>query len=181
MRILIAYGTTEGHTEAIARFIDKRFLTHGLDASLVPLATSEPMPDPAHYTLVIIAASLHGGRYQPDVVAFCSRHHETLNAMPSVFFSVSLSAMSDEKDDRDLLAKLNAGFFEETAWKPKAIHEIAGALRFSKYDFLKDWVMKYIAWKRGIPRKGDEDEVFTDWEALGKIVDDLVASEVRVA
>ena len=64
-RVLILYGTTEGHTRAIAHAIAEPMTRAGIDASVVEAGTLEPQP--AGYDGVIVAASVHGGRYQGAV------------------------------------------------------------------------------------------------------------------
>jgi menaquinone-dependent protoporphyrinogen oxidase len=133
--ILVLYGTTEGQTRKIARFIAGRLTARGHEAELID--ASEAELDPRAFGAAAIAASLHTGHYQPAVVDFVSRHHDTLNLMPTAFVSVSLSAASHDADDLDGLARCLAEFVHRTQWKPREVHHAAGAFRFSEYDFLK--------------------------------------------
>src|SRR4051812_31440088 len=92
MRILVVYGTTEGHTRSLSEHIG-RVLTKADHTAEIRDAGSiaEPL-HPADYDAVLIAASLHVGHYQPAVVAFARLHQDELNTIPSAFISVSLSA-----------------------------------------------------------------------------------------
>jgi menaquinone-dependent protoporphyrinogen oxidase len=173
MRALIIYGTTEGHTARIAQFVEERLVTTGMDVFRQRADAEALLPDPAAYHLVIVAASLHNGRYQKPVVDYVIRHAKALNMMPSVFLSVSLSAASEDQDDRQGLDKCNADFLQETGWQPSESHLLAGAFRFTKYDFLKSWAMKYIAWTKNKSTDTSRDHVLTDWAALGDIADRL--------
>jgi menaquinone-dependent protoporphyrinogen oxidase len=120
-------------------------------------------------------ASLHAGHYQSPVVDFVRRHHATLNLMPTAFISVSLSAASHDADDLDGLARCLAEFEHPTQWRPREVHQAAGAFRFSQYDFLKRWALKYIAYRKGQPTDTSKDYELTDWDALGVFVDDFAA------
>jgi menaquinone-dependent protoporphyrinogen oxidase len=173
MRALIVYGTTEGHTATIARFVEERLIAGGTDSVSMQADGETILPDPSAYSLVVVAASLHAGRYQQPVIDYLRKHARTLNGMPSVFLSVSLSAASEDQDDLQGLYKCNADFLKATGWRPSESHLIAGAFRFTQYDFLKTWAMKYIAWRKHQSTDASRDHVLTDWAALGTIVDRL--------
>jgi menaquinone-dependent protoporphyrinogen oxidase len=173
MRALIIYGTTEGHTAHVTQFVEERLVAAGLDVFRQHADAEVLLADPAAYSLVIVAASLHNGRYQKPVTDYLIRHAKALNRMPSVFLSVSLSAASRDRDDLQGLYKCNADFLRETGWRPSESHLVAGAFRFTQYDFLKSWAMKYIAWRKNQSTDASRDHVLTDWTALGEIVSKL--------
>ncbi len=181
MRALIVYGTTEGHTATIARFAAERLIAAGIDADHVHVDGASAPPAPDAYSIVMIAASLHGGAYQKPVLDYVRKHRRCLNAMPSVFLSVSLSAASNDHDDLQGLYDCNADFLKATGWRPAESHLAAGAFRFSQYDFLKTWAMKYIAWRKGRPTDAGKDYVLTDWDELGRIVDRLPKLAMRTS
>ena len=68
-----------------------------------------------------------------------------------------------------------AEFEHRTQWTPREVHHAAGAFRFSQYDFLKRWALKYIAYRKGQPTDTSKDYELTDWDALGAFVDSFVA------
>lgn len=171
--ILVLYGTTEGQTRKIARFIADRLTARGHDASLVEAAEAEA--EPPAFGAAVIAASLHTGHYQSAVADFVGQHHVALNIMPTAFVSVSLSAASHDADDLDGLARCLAEFEHRTRWTPREVHHAAGAFRFSQYDFLKRWALKYIAYRKGQPTDTSKDYELTDWDALGAFVDRFAA------
>ena len=78
--VLVVYGTGDGQTEKIARYI-----AHRLDVSGVPVvlvnAASGSDPNPARFGSVIVAASVHAGGYQRAVRKWVGRHVEQLNRM----------------------------------------------------------------------------------------------------
>lgn len=142
---------------------------------MVDAAEAEPELDPRAFCAAVIAASLHAGHYQAPVVDFVRRQHVTLNAMPTAFVSVSLSAASRDADDLEGLARCVADFEHRTQWTPRDIYHAAGAFRFSQYGFLKRWALKYIAYRRGQPTDTSKDYELTDWDALGAFVDRFAA------
>jgi len=50
---------------------------------------------------------------------------------------------------------------------------VAGALSYTKYNFLVRFVMKRIAKAQGASTDTSRDHELTDWEALDHIVDEL--------
>jgi menaquinone-dependent protoporphyrinogen oxidase len=174
-KILVLYGTTEGQTRKIARFIADRLTTRGHEARLVDAAEVVPELDPRTFDAAVIAASLDTGHYQSAVVDFFRRHRNVLDIMPTTFVSVSLSAASHDADDLDGLARCLADFEHRTRWMPREVHHAAGAFRFTQYEFLKRWAMKYIAYRKGQPTDTSKDYELTDWDALGAFVDGFAA------
>lgn len=171
MNILVLYGTTEGQTRKIARFVADRLTARGHEAQVIDAAEADPEFDPGAFGAAVIAASLHAGHYQAPVVDFAHPHHGVLGSMPTAFVSVSLSAASHDRDDLDGLARCVADFEHRTGWKPGEVWHAAGAFRFTQYDFLKRWALKYIAYRKGQPTDTSKDYELTDWEALEALVD----------
>ena len=167
--VLILYGTTEGQTRKIAEFVADRLDSRGLQPAMLDAATADP--DPAGFSAALIAASLHAGHYQASVVDYVRRRHAALNAMPTAFLSVSLAAASHDQDDIDGLARCVAEFEHRTQWRPGQVHHVAGAFRFSQYDFLKRWAMKYIAYRKGQPTDASRDYELTDWSSVEGFVE----------
>ncbi|HET9268762.1 MAG TPA: flavodoxin domain-containing protein, partial [Vicinamibacterales bacterium] len=64
-RILIVYGTTEGHTAKVAAAISETLRRNGAEVDM--RAADDPAPAPDGYDAVIVAASVHAGRYQRPV------------------------------------------------------------------------------------------------------------------
>ncbi|MGZ8407278.1 MAG: flavodoxin domain-containing protein, partial [Caulobacteraceae bacterium] len=59
----------------------------------------------------------------------------------------------------------------ETGWKPAAVHHVAGAFRFTQYDFFKRMMMKKIAREKGVNVDAKHDLELTDWDDLVRFVD----------
>jgi menaquinone-dependent protoporphyrinogen oxidase len=171
MRVLVLYGTTEGQTRRIAEFISTRFTSSGDDVTLLDAAALPHTLDLRDYDAALIAASIHAGRYQAPVIHFTRRNHDRLNAMPAVFVSVSLAAAGTDPEDLQGIAACAEKFKAETGWSKAEVHQVAGAFRFTEYDFFKRWVMRLIAWEKKVKLEPGKDLELTDWKALGEIVD----------
>lgn len=171
MNILLIFGTTEGQTQKIASFVADRLVLKGHQVSMADATKREPAHDPGGFAAVIVAASLHAGHYQPAVVQFVRENLSAIMARPNAFLSVSLAAASDEPGDLTGLAQCVDAFVKETGWTPARIHHVAGAFRFTAYDFFKRWAMKYIAYRKGLPTDTHHDYELTDWDDLAQFAD----------
>ena len=56
MRVLIVYGTTEGHTRELANFVARQFRERGHAATVEEAGRSPDHPDPTPYDVVFLAA-----------------------------------------------------------------------------------------------------------------------------
>ena len=144
MKLLLVYGTTEGQTRKIAQFVADHLTQRGHQTLLENAIDVKTAANPHGFDAVIIAASLHAGRYQSAVVHFVSKYLAAINARPNAFLSVSLAAATDDEDDALGLERCVIDFSEQTGWSPQRIHHIAGAFRYTSYDFFKRWALKYI-------------------------------------
>ncbi len=176
MKFLLVYGTSEGQTQKISRFVTDRAAERGHQATPVNAADPAPAPDLRDFDGVIIAASLHAGRYQPAVIHYVREHRSAIDSRPNAFLSVSLAAASDDRQEAEGLRKCIAQFIHDTGWTPRNIHHVVGALRYSAYGFLERWALRYIAWRKGGPTDTSRDHELTDWDDLARFVDSFVNS-----
>jgi len=179
MRVLIVYGTTEGHTRDLSEFAGRVLTKAGHMADISDATYISEQINPADYDTVLIAASLHVGHYQPAVVEFARAHHEELNTIPSALISVSLSAAGVNPHDWEGLEQCVARFLHETMWRPRAVHQAAGAIRYSQYDFFKRIAIKFIASQRGQKTVTSRDYDLTDYSALEAFVLGFIGDEVQ--
>jgi len=175
MNVLIIYGTTEGQTRKIASFVADRIRDQGNAVSLVDSTDMPDNLDIGVFDSIIAAGSVHNGHHQASLFQFVHDRAEGLQAMPTAFVSVSLSMASDEAQDRLDAAKCADLFLEVAGWKPTVIHLVAGALRYTQYDFFKGWMLKMIAGAKGASTDTSKDHEFTDWPDLEALVDAFLA------
>jgi menaquinone-dependent protoporphyrinogen oxidase len=168
MKILIVYGTSEGHTRKIARFMETVLHEAGHEVSC--LDASDSPPPPVDFDAVIIGASIHVHKYQSAVTHYITAHREALNKLPSAFFSVCLAVASDHEEEHREAEKISADFLRQCGWAPTAHTQIAGALKYTEYDFFKRWIMRRISEKEGRTTDTSKDHEFTDWAAVRSFV-----------
>jgi menaquinone-dependent protoporphyrinogen oxidase len=186
--VLVLYATREGQTRSIAEYLAAIIRTRCLMASVVNAAKLPTEFGLEDYSMAILAASVHRERHESEMIDFVKQHRAALEAMPSAFLSVSLSEAGVEDDeaspDRRAAAAVDVcsmidKFLAETGWHPSKIKAVAGALMYTKYNFLVRLVMKHIAHEAGASTDTSHDHVLTDWAALDVLADDLVRSFSR--
>lgn len=178
MPILILYATTEGQTRKIARRAAAHLSAQGRSVELVPAAEIAQI-EPRTYDGAILMASIHAGRYQPDFLSAVLRNAEALARLPNAFVSVSLSAASDDPEDHEAIAECVRKMQAETGWTPKQVEHVAGAFRFTQYDFLKSWAMRWIAARKHPDVDTGGDTEYTDWDALYRFLDGFAATAAK--
>lgn len=188
MNILIIYGTTEGQTRKIAAFMAERLRARDVEAALIDSTDLPEDLEVGSFDAIVAAGSVHNGRHQASLFHFVRDHIELLEVKPSAFISVSLSMASEDKEDRLDATDYADSFLGATDWKPTVTHLVAGALRYTQYDFFKGWILKMIAGAKGASTDSSKDHEFTDWKDLGAFTDafldqiaehDMVSSETR--
>ena len=178
MRILIAYATTDGHTRKIARFAADSLNDLGHSTELLNVADAEGL-DLARFQAAILAASLHAGGYQKAMAEFLRNRASEVATLPTLFLPVSLSAAGNDAEDWKGLRAAVDRFLADTGWKPGRIEHVAGAFRFTEYDFFRAWAMRRIASAKGEEVDPTKDKEYTDWVALSAALKDWQAGLSR--
>ena len=174
-KILIAYGTSEGQTAKIADHLAEVIRAQGHD--VFPMNIERKAPAPAGYGAVIVGASVHKGKHQRWVVDYVRRNRPALEHLPSAFFSVSLAIQDGSEKGRLEAEGYVETFVKETGWYPEKVGLFAGALVYTKYNFLLRWVMRRIARSKG-SRDLDtgRNYVYTDFGAVQRFAEEFLAS-----
>jgi menaquinone-dependent protoporphyrinogen oxidase len=145
-------------------------------------ARAQPAVKLGQYAAAVVASSVHAGRHESEMVRFVKEHIADLENLPSAFLSVTLSEAGAERPDATPEAhakfvadvqKVISRFFEDTGWHPKRVKLVAGALLYTKYNFLVRFVMKRIAKAAGASTDTSRDYEYTDWVGLDQFVAEL--------
>jgi menaquinone-dependent protoporphyrinogen oxidase len=184
----VIYATREGHTAKIAARIASGLHARGFTAGLFDVKEEGPVIDLQRCDAVVIAASVHLGKHEKEMVDFVREHASRLGTIPSAFISVTLSEAGVERqnatpEERAAFAAdvkyVIDRFLKETGWHPKLIKPVAGAILYTKYNFLVRFVMKRIAKKSGGDTDTSRDFDYTDWASLDEFVKELAAQFER--
>ncbi len=142
MRILIVFATTRRTHAKLATFAADRLRRVGHQVHICDAAQSD-MADFARFEAALLIASVHVGRHQASLTKFARANHIALNAIPSAFVSVSLSAAGADPSYpglRDCVERLE----RDTFWRPGVVHHAAGAMPFSAYGFSTKFAIKLL-------------------------------------
>lgn len=174
--VAIVYATREGQTARIAEHVADRVFAAGHAPTVMRVDEPSAPSAVAEADAVVVGASIHVGKHEPEMARFVETRAEELGAAPSAFFSVSLS-MHDGEPGHEGRAQAEAyveQFFRGTAWRPDLIGLFAGALRYSQYGFVKRALLKRIARAEGLPEDTSRDYELTDWDSVDHFVEDFL-------
>ena len=163
-RILILYGTTDGHTRKIAAALRCVLTWEGGRVDVIDAHVVSRHIRPGDYDGVVVAASIHIGGYQRAVKRWVRAHAEGLNGMPSAFVSVCLGILEQRSEARREVQRILQRFLDRSGWRPLMTRTVAGAVRYTRYGWVKKWVMKRIAAKAGGGTDTTRDYEYTDWD-----------------
>jgi menaquinone-dependent protoporphyrinogen oxidase len=174
--ILIVYGSRYGQTARIASHLEDVLMADGSSVTLVNADTMTRAFDLANFDAVVVGSSVIVGKHRRSVARFVRKNVETLNRIPSAFFSVSGSAASPDAGSQARARALMEQFLTDAAWSPDLMTTFGGALAYTQYPLVLRWVMKRIARKEGAPSDTTRDHDLTDWER----VDDFAHRFARI-
>ena len=175
MNILIAFGSTEGHTRKIAHHVNTLIQDNGHSSELYECGSLDEKPDIGSFDAIVVAGSVHQQVHQQSLVDFVKENLSSLKSKPSGFVSVSLSISLE--DGQAEAEEYVADFIKETGWQPAHVHMAGGAIRSLEYDYFKRFTVEHIVLKGNkMPEESAGNPEFTDWDALDSFVLELVES-----
>jgi len=186
--ILIVYATRGGYTRRIAERIADRIRTLRHEAQIQD-ARTEALPPLDRYSAVVLAASLHLGQHEQEMVRFARSRRGELAALPTLFVSVSLTEAAaadvhrpdgERLEARRAVRKALDDFERETGWRPRKSVPVAGALTETAYGPVRRSLLTRLV-RRDAPEEPSRQGAFTDWAALDALVDALVGRAVELS
>lgn len=175
-RVLVLYASTHGHTGKIAEHIGEQLVGAGLVPAVRALKEYGDQCDLGKYDAAIIGASVHGGHHQKEMVEWIAHHHTSLGAMPSGFFSVSMTAADDTDEARESTRSMIDDVLDATGWIPRAVASFAGALQFEEYNLATRVLMRLIAHRHNPGADLHHDTVYTDWAEVDRFARSFAAA-----
>ena len=177
-RILVLYGSTDGQTRKIAERIGDALRETGCAAEVVDARRAGPGVCPEGYDGVVVAASIHAQGYQRAVQRWARQHAAALNARPSAFVSVCLGILEQRPEAQRGVRDILERFLQRAGWRPTMTQTVAGALPYTRYHWLKKWLLHRIAARAGVETDTTRDYEFTDWAQVRALAQDF-AGRVR--
>src|SRR5579863_8090176 len=98
-RIAVLYATREGHTQRIAERVATDLRSLGFTADVHNVRNNLSI-DLNVYGSLVLAASVHLGKHEREMVQFVRRHLSDLERIPAAFLSVTLSEAGAEQTGR---------------------------------------------------------------------------------
>ena len=189
MKILIVYATRGGQTRRIAMRMADGLRARNTAVDVFD-ARSVGAIDWSKYQMAVVAASVHAGRHEREIIDFVKRHRADFERLSAAFISVTLSEAGVEDPARTDaqrrqaaadVQKMIADFVKESGWTPARIVPVAGALTYTKYNVLVRFIMKRIARKAGGPTDTSRDYDFTDWAAIDRFAETVASRQSPVS
>ena len=184
-RFLLLFATREGHTRRIADRLAETMASQGFSPEVVDVAHLPPSFSLGNYCGAILAASVHRQKHQAEMRKFVKRHVSELERISTAFVSISLSQAGTQdttlpierraQSARDAQRMIDT-FVADAGWHPSRTRPVAGALMYSKYNFLLRLLMKRIARQAGADTDTSRDHVYTDWKGLDEFAHEVASS-----
>lgn len=162
-RVLILYSSQEGQTARIAARLSVYLRGHGIETEVRDAGRPGADEHLAAFDGVIIGAAIHFAHHAKEVGDLVRTHRAILATRHSAFYSVSLSAGGPSRDLAAAKGYL-AEFFAGTGWTPDQSATFGGAIRHSRYGFVKTILVNLSLRKRSGTEPGDHE--YTDWKAV---------------
>lgn len=178
-KAVVFYATREGQAHKVAEHVGAILRARHLNPDIVDVGELRGTIDWPAYGSVFVVASVHVGQHEREMRRFAKRYRRELDAASASFISLSLSqAGAQDKNapaDRRTQARADVqrmidAFIAETGWRPARVLPAAGALAYTKYNFLVKLAIKQIARLNGASTDTSRDWEFTDWTAVDRFV-----------
>jgi menaquinone-dependent protoporphyrinogen oxidase len=181
MKAAVLYATREGQTKRIADRIASDLRTAGFEVDVYNVKALRAIDWPT-YSVACLAASVHAGHHEKEMIAFAKRHRADLQRLGAAFVSVTLSEAGAE--DRETMPQVRSVcaadaqhmvdvFVHDTGWRPAHVLKAAGALAYSQYNFLVKFLLKRIARHNGFSGDTSRDYEFTDWTKVDRFASEI--------
>ncbi|MGI9401400.1 MAG: flavodoxin domain-containing protein [Rhizobiaceae bacterium] len=172
MKVYIIYATTEGHTGKVVDFVSNLLSERGIEVSSHDTAGKQERSGISEFDKVIVAGSVHSGRHQEALEMFVFANKDELNALPTLFLSVSMAAAFD--DSISDAERYVSEFKDSTKWLPSQYLLVAGAIDHTDYGYFEEAALQYGDLADHAFAEMKEDKVFTDWDALSNKVNRFI-------
>ena len=176
--VLLIYASTHGHTAKVADRVAETLQAEGVEVDQRVIADAGDA-HPREYDGAIIAASVHEGRHQREMVDWVKHHRLALNGLPGAFLSVSLTAAEDSGEALEATRECIDDFLDDTGWTPTLSIPVAGALQYREYDVFTRLLMRMMMRRGGHPTDVSHDYDYTDWDAVERFGREFAALVVE--
>lgn len=168
MSVLLAYSSSDGHTHAIAQYIQQQLQQKGLCCT-VQQASATCAADIQACDVFVLGASVRYGKHHQIAHQLIKQHDALLQTKPSIFFSVNAVARKKGKDTAQGNPYVRK-FLQRIAWQPKHVFVFAGKINYPAYNWLDKHIIRFIMRITGGPTDLQGCFEFTNWKAVDVLV-----------
>lgn len=170
--VAVLYATWHGQAEKVARHIGDVAFMHGVHARVENVRALPAVFALDDYAGVIFVGSVHFGRHPGALTNFARHHRTTLMRSSTAFVSVSGAAMSLHGED-EAQGYINK-FVMNTGWQPDVTLSVAGAIPYTRYDFVTRGLMRFASRIAGRESDASRDYEYTNWFTVDHFVQEFL-------
>lgn len=172
--ILVAYATTYGSTQEVAKAVAETLRTGGLKVDVQPARSVRALEG---YRAVVLGAPLYIWRWHKDARGFLRQHQQALTGRPVAVFALGpTGSRTDEKEWQGARTVLEQELSRHPWLKPVAVELFGG-----KYDPAKlRFAHRLMAVLPGTPLHNMPAADFRDWTAIRAWASGLAAELHRI-
>ena len=163
-QVLLIFSTIDGHTREICERLQPLIEADGHEIVMHEL-TPVSDTDLARFDAIVIGASIRYGKHRPEVARLINRNAATLDAKPSVFFSVNAVARKPDKRTPETNPYVRK-FLKTIRWQPAVIGIFGGKIDYPHYGFIDKHMIRLIMWMTSGPTDPNGSYDFTDWNEV---------------
>lgn len=183
MKVAIVFQSPYGQTKKIAQQIKQNLVFESQFKDNVHLIEVDNIKSPFEVygpiDIFIIGFPVYVGNFPKSLMKWVREHRDDLMKRRIGFFTVSLNAADARSgarlDDDRLLQKL----IKETGLVPDFIAPFAGTLHYTKYGFIKKFILKQISKSAGGPTDTSKDHELTLWSDVKDFSDAIRENDTR--
>jgi menaquinone-dependent protoporphyrinogen oxidase len=167
-KYLVVYTSSHGQTRKVAEFIAKTLKENDAKAELVDIKPAKGKLDTTGVKAVFLGSFVHAGKYPGNMIRFTAQNLKALASVPVNFFTVCLAARGTGRESKKTMEGYSVNFASATGLKPATIGYVAGALPYTRYNFLVKFILKKINESTGGDTDTSKDYEYTDWDSVRK-------------
>jgi len=139
MKTAIIYKSSHGTTEKVAFMLAKKLTSSGDDVRVIDLAKTR-RPHIGDYEKMIIGGSIHVGRIQKEIKAYCEKNSEILLTKKLGLYICCMAA-----DEKTRNTEFESSFPDELKEHASAKGIMGGEFLLEKMNFIEKLVVRKIA------------------------------------
>jgi len=180
VRVLVAYGTRWGSTEAVAKELTSLLRKRGQPTDMMDLGKNVTV-DLEAYDLVVIGSGIAYGSWSKGAERFLERNAKTLSEKRLAMFACCGDLLFDPSKADEYESKYLREVARKYDLEPFSLGLFGGVIDFDRYSFLVKGILSMRnAGKKDMQEKGidtDKPYDFRDWEKIRAWGDGLLEDD----